>query len=132
VAEEAVYGGSRLDDNGDQLMGDQRYELHFEQPTLPDAKFFWSITLYELPSRLLAANPIDRYSIGDRTPGITYADDGALTIALQAAPPDDPVQRANWLPTPTDGPFTIIYRLYGPGPDAQTGKWTLPPITELS
>ena len=132
VAEEAVYGGSRLDANGDQLMGDQRYALHFDQATLPDAKFFWSITLYELPSRLLAANPIDRYSIGDRTPGITYADDGSLTITLQAAPPDDPVQRANWLPTPADGPFTIIYRLYGPGHDAQTGKWTLPSITKLS
>ena len=62
--------------------------LHFDQATLPDAKFFWSITLYELPSRLLAANPIDRYSIGDRTPGITYADDGSFTITLQAAAPD--------------------------------------------
>ena len=102
VAEEAVYGGSRLDASGEQLMGDQHYELHFDQATLPDAKFFWSITLYELPSRFLAANPIDRYSIGDRTAGITYADDGSLTITLQAAAPEDRVQRANWLPTPTD------------------------------
>ncbi len=132
VAEEAVYGGSRLDANGDQLVGDQRYQLRFDQATLPEAKFFWSITLYQLPSRFLAANPIDRYSIGDRTPGITYADDGSLTITLQAATPDDRVQQANWLPTPARGPFTVIYRLYGPGKEAQTGNWSLPPITKTS
>ena len=130
VAEEAVYGGSRLDTDREQLVGDRHYELRFDQSTLPDAKFFWSITLYQLPSRFLAANPIDRYSIGDRTPGITYADDGSLTITLQATAPDDSVQRANWLPTPAKGPFTIIYRLYGPGQEAQTGHWTLPPITK--
>jgi hypothetical protein len=82
VAEEAVYGGSRLDASGEQLLGDRRYELHFDKARLPDAKFFWSITLYELPSRLLAKNPIGRYSIGDRTPEITYGADGSLTIPL--------------------------------------------------
>lgn len=128
VAQEAIYGGSRLDANGDQLLGGQRYELRFDQASLPDAKFFWSITLYELPSRLLADNPIDRYSIGDRTAGITYAQDGSLTIVLQSTPPTDPAQRANWLPTPARGPFTVIYRIYGPGEDAQTGNWSLPPI----
>jgi hypothetical protein len=129
VAEEAVYGGSRLDADGEQLVGRKTYTLHFSNPALPEARFFWSITLYELPSRLLAANPIDRYSIGDRTPGIRYADDGSLDIALQATEPDDHVRRANWLPTPADGrPFTIIYRMYGPGESARSGNWALPPI----
>ena len=129
VAEEAVYGGTRLDADGEQLVGSKTYTLRFSKPALPEARFFWSITLYELPSRLLAANPIDRYSIGDRTPGIRYADDGSLEIALQATEPDDPVRRANWLPTPADGhPFTIIYRIYGPGENARSGTWTLPPI----
>ena len=128
VAQEAIYGGSRLDANGDQLLGGQRYELRFDQASLPDAKFFWSITLYELPSRLLAVNPIDRYSIGDRTARITYAQDGSLTIVLQSTAPTDPAQRANRLPTPAQGPFTVIYRIYGPGQDAQTGSWSLPPI----
>ena len=129
IAEEAVYGGSRLDADGAQLAGGRRYTLHFEQRSLPEAKFFWSITLYTLPDRLLAANPIDRYSIGDRTPGLHYGEDGSLTIALQATEPTDPTRRANWLPTPTNAPFTVIYRLYGPGPAAQRGEWTLPPIT---
>ena len=114
IAEEAVYGGSRLDANGEQLLGDMTYTLRFEKDALPQAKFFWSLTLYRLPSRLLAANAIDRYSIGDRTPGITYAEDGSLEIALQPAEPTDPMRRANWLPTPAGEPFTVIYRLYGP------------------
>jgi hypothetical protein len=84
---------------------------------------------YTLPNRLLADNPIDRYSIGDRTPGLRYGDDGSLTIALQATEPTDPILRANWLPTPTDAPFTVIYRMYGPGQAARRGEWPLPPIT---
>jgi hypothetical protein len=129
VAEEAVYGGSRLDANGEQLVGDKTYTLRFDKAALPEAKFFWSLTLYRLPSRLLAANAIDRYSIGDRTPGIVYADDGSLEIALQPAEPTEPARRANWLPTPADEPFTVIYRLYGPGEQAQSGAWSLPPIS---
>jgi hypothetical protein len=129
VAEEAVYGGSRLDANGEQLVGDRTYTLRFDTAALPEAKFFWSLTLYRLPSRLLAANAIDRYSIGDRTPGTTYAEDGSLEIALQPAEPTDPVRRANWLPTPAGEPFTVIYRLYGPGEQAQSGTWSLPPIS---
>ncbi len=132
VAEEAVYGGSRLDSNGEQLVGGRTYTLHFDKRTLPDAKFFWSITLYKLPSRLLAENPIDRYSIGDRTPGITYGADGSLDITLQTSEPTDATKRANWLPTPTEGPFTVIYRMYGPRPDVQNGNWSLPPIKPAS
>ncbi len=128
VSEEAVYGGSRLDANGQQMTGDHSYTLHFDATTLPQATFFWSITLYKLPSRLLADNPIDRYSIGDRTPGITYNADGSLDITLQATEPQDPVARANWLPTPSESPFTIIYRMYGPSEDVQSGNWSLPPI----
>src|SRR3954447_5791023 len=87
---------------------------------------------YRLPSRLLAANAIGRYSIGDRTPDIAYAEDDSLEIALQLAEPTDPVRRANWLPTPAGEPFTVIYRLYGPGEDAQAGAWSLPPIRPAS
>ena len=114
---------------GGQLVGNTDYTLHFDKTALPDARFFWSITLYKLPSRLLAENPIGRYSIGDRTPGITYAPDGSLDITLSATEPTEPTKRANWLPTPTDEPFTIIYRMYGPGQAALDGNWTLPPIT---
>jgi hypothetical protein len=60
---------------------------------------FWSLTMYDVPDFYLVANPIARYSIGDRTPGLHTGPDGSVTIYLQADSlgPDG---EANWLPTP--------------------------------
>ena len=44
---------------------------------------FWSITMYHLRDFYLVANPIGRYSIGDRTPGLRRDADGSLTIVIQ-------------------------------------------------
>ncbi|HXL95910.1 MAG TPA: DUF1214 domain-containing protein [Streptosporangiaceae bacterium] len=103
VAQEAVYGGSRLDADGQPLTGDRQYVLRFGKSELPPAKFFWSITMYNLPDRHLVSNPIDRYSIGGRTPGIEYGPDGSLEIRLQADPPGAEAGRASWLPAPQQG-----------------------------
>jgi hypothetical protein len=81
-----------------------------------------------MPNYYLAANPIDRFSIGDRTPGLVYGADGSLTVAMQHEEPTDPVQRANWLPTPP-GDFRPILRLYEPGEAVFDGSYQLPPIT---
>ncbi|MFE5393587.1 DUF1254 domain-containing protein [Streptomyces sp. NPDC056568] len=132
-AEEAWYGGWTVDSEGNRPPDAARhdYTIHFPADALPPARFFWSATMYALPSRLLAANPIDRYSIGDRTPALHYADDGSLTLHVQKEQPEDPAQAANWLPAP-DGPFSVIIRMYGPGPAVLDGSWTLPPLTVQS
>ncbi len=44
--------------------------------------------MYDIPNYYLIANPIGRYSIGDRTPGLRHEPDGSLTITIQADPPD--------------------------------------------
>jgi hypothetical protein len=82
-----------------------------------------------LPEFFLVANPIDRYSIGDRTPGLRY-DDGGLTIVMQR---DDPggEASANWLPTPP-GAFRPILRMYQPRPAVFDGSYELPPIIRLA
>ena len=36
----------------------------------PPVGAFWSVTMYDMPDFYLVDNPIDRYSIGDRTPGM--------------------------------------------------------------
>jgi hypothetical protein len=105
--------------------------VHFTRETLPQAEFFWSATLYRLPERLLAANPINRYSIGDRTAGLTYDVDGGLTLHISHTAPHEPRRAANWLPAP-DGPFTVILRAYGPSHKIFDGSWTLPPLTRVS
>jgi hypothetical protein len=68
--EEAIYIGWHADEQGRPLTGGDSYTVHFPADRLPPVKLFWSITMYALPSRLLVDNPIDRYSIGDRTDGL--------------------------------------------------------------
>jgi Protein of unknown function (DUF1214) len=67
---------------------------------MPPVDAFWSLTMYDVPKFLLVSNPIDRYSIGDRTPGLHVVGDGSLTIYLQHESPG-PDKESNWLPTPT-------------------------------
>jgi hypothetical protein len=60
----------------------------------------------------LVKNSIDRFSIGDRTPGLKYNDDGSLDVYIQNTPPEG--RESNWLPTPPEGIFRINYRIYLP------------------
>jgi hypothetical protein len=119
---EADYEIVYVDADGEPLNGAHRYELHLEQ--LPPVDAFWSLTMYNVPRFLLVENPIDRYSIGDRTPGLEIAPDGSLTILMQTEPPEN---QANWLPTPS-GDFRPIMRLYQPRPEVLSGDYRLPAI----
>jgi hypothetical protein len=125
--QEAVYVGTRIDSDGIQLVGSTPYEIHFSKSDLSPAKFFWSMTLYSLPDRHLVANPINRYSIGDRTKGLKYGPDGSLTLYVQHDPPADD-KTANWLPAPI-GPYDVIMRIYGPDDTVLNGTWQLPKPT---
>lgn len=118
--EEAWYGGAVGD-------GSRPATLHFNKGNFPPANFFWSTTLYTLPDRLLYANALDRYSIGDRTRGLTYGADGSLTIIISHDPPASPEAKANWLPAP-NAPYSLVTRIYGPKPDLLNGTWKLPPL----
>jgi hypothetical protein len=125
---EAFYASQQTDDAGRVLDGSRRWVLRFEPGQLPPVTEFWSITMYGLPDRLLVDNPIDRYSIGDRTEGLTPGPDGALEIYIQHDNPG-PEKEANWLPAP-DGPFFFVGRFYGPGPAILEGNWSLPRLIE--
>lgn len=131
--EEAWYHAWEQDETGAPLDGSAHaYRVHFTREGLPHAEFFWSATLYRLPQRILVANPIHRYSIGDRTPGLVYDRDGGLTLTFSHTAPDTgPGRGANWLPAPA-GPFSIVLRIYGPGHAIVDGGWRLPPLTRVS
>ena len=60
----------------------------------------------------LVKNPINRFSIGDRTPGLTCNPDGSLDIYIQNEPPTG--HESNWLPSPPSGLFRLNYRIYLP------------------
>lgn len=71
---------SYVDDHGDQLTGERTYTLRLDPE--PPVSAFWSLTMYSVPDFYLVENPIERYSIGDRTPGLVRDEDGALTITI--------------------------------------------------
>ena len=125
--DEAIYPVYFVDSAKKPLSGANRYELRFAPGDLPPVNAFWSLTLYELPSSLLSANPLNRYLINSAMlPGLKRDDDGGVTLAVQHADPGADGQ-ANWLPAPT-GPFFLAMRLYWPKADALDGKWMAPPL----
>jgi hypothetical protein len=121
---EAAYPMTYVDESGDELDGRNRYVIRFDEDPPVDA--FWSITMYDLPEYYLVANPISRYSIGDRTPGLHRDADGSLTIVIQHEPPSD---TSNWLPAPA-APFRPILRLYQPRASILNGTYKIPPIVK--
>lgn len=123
--EEAMYPTAEVDADGQPLHGSQRYELRFPPGGGPRVGAFWSLTLYRRSDCLFVANPIDRYSIGDRTPGLRIEDDGSLVIRLQA---DDPGPRCNWLPTPPGELFYVVLRLYQPQGEHLEFRYAYPPL----
>ena len=71
-------------------------------------------------------NPIDRYSIGDRST-LQYAKDGSLTIYIRHDSPGKQ-HESNWLPAP-DGPFSVQFRMYLPKAEALNPLYLPPAIT---
>ena len=78
---------------------------------------FWSLAAYTAADLNLIPNPANRYSVGDRTPGLRRDPDGGLTIHLQPESPGAD-QEANWLPTSPSDDWFVILRLYRPQPDS--------------
>lgn len=123
--EEAVYTGSSFDKDKQPLVGTNKYVIRFSKDQLPEAKYFWSITMYNLPKRFLVPNPINRYSIGEKTKGLKYESNGDLIIYLESTSPGKD-KESNWLPTPKTGNFMFVMRIYGPQPDVINNVWQMP------
>ena len=126
---EAVYLVNFTDADENKLDADGRYELHFDADDKPPADSFWSLALYGNDMNLVA-NPADRYSIGDRTTGLEFDSDGGLTIYLQADSPGED-KEANWLPSPSEGEWFVVLRMYLPRSEVIEAKWECPPIKRL-
>ncbi len=125
--EEVVYVMADVDATGTTLEGVNRYRLRFPPGGLPQAGAFWSITMYRKSDYLLVDNPIQRYSIGDRTPDLVYDGDGGLTITMSH---HAPTSQANWLPAPAE-PFYVTLRIYLPSEAHLTHRYVYPAIEAL-
>ncbi|MFN8498529.1 MAG: DUF1254 domain-containing protein [Anaerolineae bacterium] len=126
--EEAVYLVNLTDDKNAPLTGAHKYELTFPAGLTPPVDAFWSLTIYGTDYNLVP-NPINRYSIGDRTPGVKQNADGSTTFYFQADSPGGD-KESNWLPTGGEAWFPIL-RLYMPRPEVVNATWACPPLKRV-
>jgi hypothetical protein len=132
VPTQAVYfsaSRARSGTTSTPLVGTRSYEIRFPAEDLPPhgSDGFWSITLYSAAG-FLVANRIDRYSIGDETPGLVRGADGSLTIVVSASRPGE--TDVNWLPAP-ESTFSLVLRLYDPTPQVLDSSWSPPVIRAI-
>ena len=109
--------------------GTRPWRLHFQADKLIPVDSFWSLSLYEGTADgqfFFTDNPIHRYAIGDRTPGLTYNADGSLDIWISHERPAEG-RRGNWLPAPA-GPFALFMRAYFARPALLDGQYRLPAV----
>src|SRR5690606_10934296 len=110
--------------------GGELRRLRFESGQLPPVGGFWSLTLYEATPQgqfFLFDNPLRRYAIGDRTPGLARNADGSLDIWIGERDPGA-ARRSNWLPAPGDRPYALVLRAYIPEEALLRGTYLLPPV----
>ena len=130
---ESVYVSCAVDAERQPLSGARRYTLAFPADGFPPARAFWSLSAYEvIPDgrAFFVDNPINRYSIGDLTPGLVRGTDGSLTIYIQQDRPQGEYA-ANWLPAPA-GPMRLVLRVYEPDDALVEGTYRVPAVRRNS
>lgn len=129
LTQEAIYPIARVDKQGEALRGENHYRIVIPANEQPPVDGFWSITLYD-DDGFMVKNPINRYSIGDRTSQLRRNEQGDVIIALQATRPAD--NNVNWLPTPEQGPFYLMMRLYIPQQGIIDKTWQPPGLQRVN
>jgi hypothetical protein len=126
---EAMYMRAQGEGPRDLLDGTRTYRLRFPADRPLPVNAFWSLSLYEATDDgqfFFTENPLARYAIGDRTPGLKTNADGSLDIWIGHAS-RGAEREANWLPAPA-GPFTVFMRAYLPKPELLRGYYRMPPL----
>ena len=124
--QEAMYWWTNKDGAGHALSGNHNYVMNFPPGGLPPNKAFWSITMGDAMNHFVA-NPINRYSVSDRT-GLAQNPDGSVDIFIQYTAPAG--HESNWLPAPA-GDFILWLRVYIPGEAILRGEYKVPPVDKV-
>ena len=72
-------------------------------------------------------NPLNRYSLGDRSKQMKKDADGGLTIYIQSDSPGAD-KEGNWLPAEKGKPFSLTLRTYVPGKAIVDQTWPPPAV----
>jgi len=127
--DEAIYLSAAGDSTGQPLDGAFRCGVRILAKGI-EARAFWSLSMYQVEPdgrMFFTDNPIKRYTVGDRTQGMTKNTDGSTDIVGQREEPATAELKANWLPSPS-GPFSLILRAYLPSPNLAQGKAPFPTV----
>ncbi len=125
--EAAYYANAFVDDSGLPLDGSSfGYTITFQKDHMPEYQRFWSMTAYTPEYVELVPNVLNKYVVASYTEGLVTAEDGSVTIYVQADPPEQGIL-PNWLPVPK-GPFSLLFRVYGPEGSALEGTYVAPKI----
>jgi hypothetical protein len=124
--QEAMYWTTNKDGVGHRLSGRHDYMMHFPRGELPPNHAFWSLTMGDARNRFVA-NPMNRYSVSDRS-GLVPNADSSVDIYIQSTAPAG--HEPNWLPAPA-GEFILWLRVYMPGEAILDGTYTVPPVVEV-
>ncbi len=113
--------------HGQPLDGHRMMHWHIPADRQIPVNAFWSLSMYE-PTEdgelFFVENPLSRYAIGDRTPGLIRNGDGSLDIWIGHTSPGAE-REANWLPAPA-GPYTLLLRAYFAKPELLEGRYAIP------
>jgi hypothetical protein len=128
--DEAFYYAFYKDEKGTVLDGSKgNYTMYFERGKFPPVHAFWSITLYDAKTKLLSANPINRYLINSpMLKEMTFDDSGGVTIYIQKGAPGKD-KESSWLPAP-NGAFFLQFRCYWPKEAVTDGPWQPPAVVK--
>jgi hypothetical protein len=127
LPEDAIYPLNLADESGNPLDGANKCTLQFDKESLPPARAFWSVTLYDSEGYQVP-NALNRFAVSSWMP-FEFNSDGSLGLYFQNEGPGKD-KEANWLPAPK-GAFNLTMRIYAPKPDALTGKWNPPPVMKV-
>ena len=128
---EAMYFQATMDDTSTRLDGASKYVWRIPPGGVP-ADAFWSLTMYQAEPDgrfFLVQNPINRFSIGDRTQGLVKNADGSIDILIQRDQPAGSLA-ANWLPAAA-GAMQMSLRAYLPKRALRDRTWKIPPVRRV-
>ena len=130
--QDAIYPIGVADAEGKPFDAANNYVMHFPPGQLPPVDGFWSLTMYD-SQYFFVPNKLDRYTLSARN-ALTKNADGSVDLYLQANSPGA-AKESNWLPTPQNGRFIPMLRLYWPKetpPSILDGTWKPPPIEKVN
>jgi hypothetical protein len=124
---QSVHATCLIDADGRRLTGAHRYAMDLAPPPPAAA---WTLTMYDSPDYYLIDNPLSRYWLGSRSPGLRRGRDGPVRILLQSEPPADEDEWANWLPAAA-GDFRPTLRIDHPVGYVLDDAFAPPPIRRV-